>query len=322
MANACVLRFTEEDHEKLDAAARGENNVISPEVKEMMEKIKPQMKEALDKRFDQMMKEKNVAFVERTEEIINKGESVIQVSRDVEKEARQEINNLTQPLKSTPEERKTMREVGEKIGLSPACYVGTADIVRFPKESVKEVMAILNHPEMPRIFTRRESIGQVQYIDRFDLYVKTGIGAVTKLTDPERTDGEKTLGIFILPDEKGKVPTGKLLVGRITHEIVHGNWAMIKDYIQKQKAEFNKVIARQIEEKGLLSEYAYKTLVEATEKILEAEKRESPPPKDAEHRLLKETVAEISRLYFTDRSQLLPETQEWFKDMLQHFRGY
>jgi hypothetical protein len=301
----------------------------------------PEVEKAIEERFDQMMEEKNAEFVEKAEEIIEKGESRLAERPEVEKEAIEEIEKVTQPVRSTPEERRIMREAGEELGLSPARYVGTADIVRFPtKENVKEVMAILNHPEMPRIFTRRESIGQVQYIDRFDLYAKTGIGAVTKTTDSEKMikemlrkemlgeeikekdfPREKTLGIFILPDEKGNVPTGKVLVERITHEIVHGNWPIIREYIQNQKAEFDRAVAKQIEEKGLPSSYTLQTLVEGTEKILEAQRQGLFLSEAEKEKFSREAVAEISRLYFTDRSQLSPEMQRWFGSMLKYFRG-
>ena len=338
----CGNEISDWDDKAVQDSLAGKNTGPDPKI---LEETRAEVERAIEERIDKMMEEKNAEFVEKAEEIIEKGGSGLSERPEIMEEARKEIENLAQPVRTTPEERRVMREAGEELGLSPARYVGTADIVRFPtKENVKEVMAILNHPEMPRIFTRRESIGQVQYIDRLDLYAKTGIGAVTRTTDPEKMreemlrkemlgeeikeedfPREKTLGIFILPDEKGNVPTGKPLVERITHDIVHGNWPMIREYIQERKTEFDRVIAEQIEKRGLPS-YPNRELTRITERMIKAERGELPPLTNKEkgyikERVAKETIGEISKYYFTDRAQLLPETQRWFGDMLKYFRG-
>lgn len=49
MAIACDLPNCEEDNKMLDAAARGENNIISPEVKEAMERFEKETKPGLDR---------------------------------------------------------------------------------------------------------------------------------------------------------------------------------------------------------------------------------------------------------------------------------
>jgi len=369
----CNSFLKEEDDKLVEAALRGEFSGIqscSPEIREAWEKATPAAEAALEVRYDQMMEAKNTEFVQKAEEIIERGESTFseipQIPKSPEEalelieraEAVEKAINNLEPVKTTPEERVAMRETGKELGLSSAKYVGTADIVRLPtKESVKEVMAILNHPEMPRCFIKRESIGQIQYVNNPDIPAFTGVVGLTQTTNPdaimkkifelevrgetvpkELFPQEKTLGVYIFPDAKGNVQTGKPLERKIVHEVIgHGNWPKVREYIREHKPEFDQAITKEIERRGLPS-YPFHQLVQDVERMVKAETGEEPTltakerlditgkyeylPETRGTRLLRETVAELAGDYFTDGSQLSFETRGFFSDMLKHFRNY
>ena len=260
--------------------------------------------------------------------------------------AEKEFSGLS-PEIPTPNERREMREVGAELGLSPARYVGTADILHFPKESVKELMAFLNNPEMPRIFTRRESVGQFQFVNNADIPTLLGIGGLTHTTNPEalmrqgKAPEEKTLAIYIFPEKNGRIPAGNVLRAIASHELVHGNWPLIREYIEKHADEATLAVSRQIEQKGLPS-YPLRQLAEDIKRVADAEAGKRAPLTIREKmeirgrvddlptrtginigtRLSKETTAELIESYFIDKTQLVPITQEFLKNMLEYFREY
>jgi len=317
MGTECQKDFSDEDQALLDEAENATWGLPAGTIEAEL----PAIQASIEAKYDSLMEAKNSAVSEMARDLIENGKSNFEIPPNVREEAIEEISEFA-PAKATGDERRAMREAGEELGISPARYIGTADITGFPKENVGQIMAILNHPEMPSQWTRRETIGQVRFEDRPDLvYASGGIVGVTKTSE----DG-KIIGIFILPDEQGNVPPEQILNGRIAHEVVHGNWSAISEYITEHKAEFDAATATQIDEHGLF-EYPKRELASISERRAGAEIGETSPLSNSErdkiqNRLLKESVAEMSRFYFTDRSKLSPTTIQWFGDMLEHFRKH
>ncbi len=317
MGTECQKDYSDEDQALLDEAENATWGLPAGTIEAEM----PTIQAALEVRYDQMMEAKNATIVEMGKDMTESGKSNFEIPPNVREEAIEEINRFA-PTKTTCDERRAMREAGEELGISPARYIGTADITGFPMENVRQVMAILNHPEMPAQWTRRESIGQVRFEDRPDIvYSSGGIGGLTK-----RGEDGRMIGIFILPDEYGNVPPEQMLNGRIAHEVIHGNWSAIREYIAEHMAEFDTATADQISEHGLFP-YPAKELSTISERQASAEIGEALSLTHAErdkiqNRLLKESVGEMSRFYFTDRSRLTPSATQWFGDMLNHFREH
>lgn len=270
---------------------------LSPQI---WEGAKDQVRQAMNERLEQMLGERNDKFVDksRTFKLTPEEKEILKESRNRDEvEKNQTIRDL-KPVKALPEERCTIREAGEKLGLKPSRVWGTPYIARFPAEKVETVLACLNDSKVPKCFTRTDTIGQVQYVDR-QLRDRDGHyirGCHQSFTDE---DGKTQHVIYIFRDNNNQFPAEEDLRGVIAHEVAHANWGRIEEYIKEQEKEFTAALDSQLE-KGLPSEYA---LNESKDNI-------------------EEWVTECYRFYVADQSRLSNEMVNFFDGLSEHFSAY
>ena len=287
MATACNRPLGDED---LDHLTNGtEHRTINDSLREQYGAI---AESNLAKLYDEILEKRNTELVATAALADTKANEVLGTRPLTERHqaVRDELDQL-RPTKISPIERKAAINAGKELGLSPARYIGTPDITRFPKDRIREVMEYLNDNNIPRCFTRCDLVGQVQFVDNLLLATEGYQGAHQRMHN--KTQDKFINTIYIFMDSKGQCPSGQVLKEILSHEICHANSYRFAEFIENNPAAFSKAVASQTMT-GPPSQYSY-----------EANRQE--------------WLSECYKYYITDQTNLSSEMIEFLKSVSEYY---
>jgi len=271
MPIACNLPYCDEDKEMLDRAARGEANVIDPEIETAI----PEAEKVIAQRCVECLKEN-----------IENSKSELAEKLNQQGRGPTDLEKLDLELEPTEEEYHEQYNIGKELGMEgveiidyPVItgikdpetnthieYVENMEIVvidhidiEIVKELMRETLSFLRTCKIPDEFENQAVVNMIVFVDKQELPQKKGDKkhiSLGKIPSPEVLQAEprRSRNLYVFRDRTGEFPHGERLAWVLAHEIFHINAPKIKKRFEDHSIEWiNASIAQEIK-KGVVGE--------------------------------------------------------------------